>query len=187
MNSGPTTTLLSARCFFTLDALSLTSFFQIYCNMTIKTGPYPALCVQRDMAPCDRILHTILTRGLLEPCSGTVAFTDTGTLWTGKRGRLPVHFTHPNTNHHPPLSVVKGSVQRKLRWVENSLNRSVCTSDCGVGHSFVVLLGFHFDFTIFPFPASTAQFIGEFWKNRRSGASDVAPIVFALHRRYSLY
>jgi hypothetical protein len=56
--------------------------------------------------------------------------------------------------------LIKGSVQRKLRWVENGLNRSVGASDCGAGHSFVVLFGFHFDFTIFPFSASTAQFIG---------------------------
>jgi hypothetical protein len=57
----------------------------------------------------------------------------------------------------------KGSVQRKLRWVKNGVNRSVGASDCGAGHSFVVLFGFHFDFTIFQFPVSTAKFIGEFW------------------------
>ncbi len=32
----------------------------------------------------------------------------------------------------------KGSVQGKLRWVENGVNRSVGASDCGAGHSFVV-------------------------------------------------
>jgi hypothetical protein len=63
-------------------------------------------------------------------------------------------------------SVLKGSVQRKLRWVKNHVNRSVLASDSGAGHSFVVLLGFHLGFTIFPFPVSTVQIIGEFWKNR---------------------
>ncbi len=61
---------------------------------------------------------------------------------------------------------LKGSVQRKLRWVENGVNRSVGASNCGAGHSFVVLFGFHLDFAIFPFPVSTAQIIGEFWKNK---------------------
>jgi hypothetical protein len=76
----------------------------------------------------------------------------------------------------------KGSVQRKLRWVENGVNRSVGSSDCGAGHSFVVLFGFHFDFTIFPFPVSTAIFIGKFWANKQSATSDVAPIVLPLYR-----
>ncbi len=60
----------------------------------------------------------------------------------------------------------KGSVQRKLRWVENGVNRSVGALDCGAGRSFVVLFGFHLGFAIFPFPVSTAQIIGEFWKNK---------------------
>jgi hypothetical protein len=61
---------------------------------------------------------------------------------------------------------LKGSVQRKLRRVENDVNRSVGTSDCGAGHSFVFLFGLHLGFTIFPFPVSTDQIIGEFWYNR---------------------
>ncbi len=60
---------------------------------------------------------------------------------------------------------IKGSVQRKLRWVENGVNRRG-TSDCGPEHSFVVFFGFHLDFTIFPFPVSTALVIDEFWKNK---------------------
>ncbi len=55
----------------------------------------------------------------------------------------------------------KGSVQRKLRWVENGVNRSVVASDCGAGHSFVVLFRFRLGFAIFPFPVSTAEFKGE--------------------------
>jgi hypothetical protein len=35
--------------------------------------------------------------------------------------------------------------------------------------------GLHLVFTLFPFPVSTAQIIGEFWKNRCSGKSDLAP------------
>jgi hypothetical protein len=82
----------------------------------------------------------------------------------------------------------QGSVQRKLRWVENGVNRSLGASDCGDGHSFVILYWFHLGFTIFPFPVSTAEFIGEFWKNKRSATSDVAPIVLALYRnRYWRY
>ncbi len=62
--------------------------------------------------------------------------------------------------------VLKGSVQRKLRWVKNGVNRSVGASDCGAGHSFVFLFRFHLGYAIFPFPVSTAQIIGEFWINR---------------------
>jgi hypothetical protein len=62
--------------------------------------------------------------------------------------------------------IVKGSVQRKLRWVKNGVNRSVGASDCGAGHSFVVSFGFFYYFAIFSFPVSTAQIIGEFWKNK---------------------
>ncbi len=69
-----------------------------------------------------------------------------------------------------------------LRWVENGVNRSVGASDCGAGHSFVFLFKFHLDFTIFPFPVSTAKLIGEFWRNKRSTTSDVAPAVLALYR-----
>jgi hypothetical protein len=82
----------------------------------------------------------------------------------------------------------KGSVQRKLRWVENGVNRSVGASDYGAGHSFFVSFRFHLGFTIFPFPISTAEFIGEFWKNKRSATSDVVPIVLAIYRnRYWRY
>ncbi len=84
--------------------------------------------------------------------------------------------------------MLKGSVQRKLRWVENGVNRSVGASDCGAGHSFVVLFRFHLVFAIFPFPVSTAEFIGEFWTNKRSAASVVALIQLALYKiRYWRY
>ncbi len=65
-----------------------------------------------------------------------------------------------------PDQLLKGSVQRKLRWVENGVNRSVGASDWGAGHFYIVLLRLHLVFTIFPFPVSTAQIIGEFWINR---------------------
>ncbi len=35
---------------------------------------------------------------------------------------------------------LKCSVQRKLRWVENGVNRSVGASDCGAGHYFECLI-----------------------------------------------
>ncbi len=79
------------------------------------------------------------------------------------------------------LSAFKGSVQRKLRWVENGVNRSIGARDSGAGHSFVVLFRFCLGFAIFPFPVSTAEFIGKFWSNKRSATSDVAPIQLALH------
>jgi hypothetical protein len=61
---------------------------------------------------------------------------------------------------------IEGNVQRKLWWVKNGVNRSVGASDCGAGHSFVVLCGFCLGFAIFLFPVSTAKIIGEFWNNR---------------------
>ncbi len=76
---------------------------------------------------------------------------------------------------------IKGSVQRKLRWVENCVNRCVWAWDCGTGHFYVLLLDLNLVFTIFLFLVSTAQFIGEFWKNRLSATSDVT---FHLLRRY---
>ncbi len=81
----------------------------------------------------------------------------------------------------------KGSVQRKLRWVKNGVNRSIVTLDCGAGHSFVVLFRFHLGFVIFPFPVSTVQIMSEFWINRWSGASNVAPILLALQSCHSCY
>jgi hypothetical protein len=57
------------------------------------------------------------------------------------------------------FSKLKGSVQRKLSWVENGVNRSVGASDCGAGHSFVVLFRFHLGFALFPFPVCTVKII----------------------------
>jgi hypothetical protein len=78
---------------------------------------------------------------------------------------------------------IKGSVQLKLRWVENGVIRRVWASYRGSGYYFVVLGGLHLVFTLFPFPVSTAQIISEFWKNRCSGTSDLVPIVLALYSR----
>ncbi len=79
----------------------------------------------------------------------------------------------------------KGSVQRKLRWGENGVNRSVGASDCYAGHTFVVLFRFHLGFAILPFLVSTVKIIGKLWINRRSGASDVAAIELALYSSHS--
>ncbi len=75
---------------------------------------------------------------------------------------------------------IKGNVQRKLRWVESGIILRVWASHRGAGYFFVVLSGLHLVFTLFPFPVSTAKIMGEFWKNRCSGTSDLAPIVLAL-------
>ncbi len=85
------------------------------------------------------------------------------------------------------MNVLKGSVQRKLRWVENDVKRSAGALECGAGHCFVVLLRFRLGFAIFPFPVSTVKIIGQFWINRRSSASDVAPIELALYSCHSYY
>ncbi len=47
--------------------------------------------------------------------------------------------------------------------------------------NFFVLVHLHLVLSIFSFPASTAQFIGEFWTNRQSATSNVAPTVLALY------
>jgi hypothetical protein len=57
---------------------------------------------------------------------------------------------------------LKGSVQRKLRWVETGLKRWVWPSDRGAGPHFIVKASLHLVFSLFPFPVSTTQFIGEF-------------------------
>jgi hypothetical protein len=80
------------------------------------------------------------------------------------------------------LSLIKGSVQQKLRWVENGVNRCVWAWQCGAGRFYVILLHLQLVFTIFPFLVCTAQVIGEFWINMWSTMSDVAPTVLALYR-----
>ncbi len=67
--------------------------------------------------------------------------------------------------------VLKGSVQRKLRWVKNSANRWVLAWDYGAGHYFEFLLCRHLVLKIFPFPVSTAKLIGDFYNNRQSAAN----------------
>jgi hypothetical protein len=60
--------------------------------------------------------------------------------------------------------------------------------DRGAGHYFFDLVHLHLVLTIFPFPVSTAEFIGEFWANKQSATSDLAPTVLALYRiRYWRY
>jgi hypothetical protein len=55
----------------------------------------------------------------------------------------------------------------------------------GPGRFYVVLLRLHLAFTIFPFPVGTAQFIGEFWKNKRSAMSGIA--LHLLRRNMNFY
>ncbi len=84
-------------------------------------------------------------------------------------------------------NTLKGSVQQKLRWVKNGGNRCVGVTDCGTRHSFVVLFGFNLGFAVFPFPISTAHIIGEFWKNRWSGAKWHSANRMALYSCLSYY
>jgi hypothetical protein len=56
---------------------------------------------------------------------------------------------------------LKGSVQRKLRWVEIGANRWVLAWDCGAGHYFDFLLRRRLALDVFPFPVTTAKLIGE--------------------------
>ncbi len=46
---------------------------------------------------------------------------------------------------------IKDSVQLKLRWVENGVNRSVGASDCGAGHYFQFFVNHRLVLNIFPF------------------------------------
>jgi hypothetical protein len=89
------------------------------------------------------------------------------------------------TAHNWFASHLKGSVQRKLRWVKNGVNSSL---NRGAGHYFFVLVHLHLVLSIFPLPVSTAEFIGEFWSNKRSDTSDVPLTVLAQYRiRYWRY
>ncbi len=48
------------------------------------------------------------------------------------------------------------------------------------GHYFFVLVRLHLVLSIFPIPVCTAQLIGDFWTNRQSATSKVAPTALAL-------
>jgi hypothetical protein len=85
--------------------------------------------------------------------------------------------------HMPTCGNVKGSVQRKLRWVETGVNRWAWASDRGAGKYFIVKVSLHLVLSLFPFQVSTTQFIGELWNNRWSGVSVLAPVLLALHRK----
>ncbi len=84
----------------------------------------------------------------------------------------------------PALKVVSSE---KLRWVESVIFWQVWASYHGAGYYFVVLGSLHLVYTFFPFPVSTAQIIGEFWRNRLSGTSNVAPLVLTLYSSHSWY
>jgi hypothetical protein len=127
--------------------------------------------------------RNIMTKTLPDPCGSKRNFGSTRIQRYGNNNNTKTVFhtwlvpVYPIQTSH----LIKGSVQRKLSWVENGVNRSVQASDCGAGHSFVGFFGFHLGFAIFPVPVSTVQFIGEFWINRWSGESDVVPIELALY------
>ncbi len=58
--------------------------------------------------------------------------------------------------------VFKGSVQRKIRWVESGVFLQVWASHRGTGYYFVDLGGLNLIYLLFLFLVSTAQIIGEF-------------------------
>ncbi len=62
----------------------------------------------------------------------------------------------------PTQSVLKGSVQRKLTWVENGVNGWILAFDCGAGHYFDFLIRRHIVLNLFPFPLRTEKLLGEF-------------------------
>jgi hypothetical protein len=64
------------------------------------------------------------------------------------------------------LGTFKGSVQQKVRWVENGGIQRVRALHRGTGYYFVDLGGLHLVYSFSPFPVSTTQIIGKFWKNR---------------------
>ncbi len=68
------------------------------------------------------------------------------------------------------ISSLKGSVQRKLRWVQIGANRWIMAWDFGAGHYSDVLLRHRLALNIFPFPVTTAELIGKFSNDRRSVA-----------------
>jgi hypothetical protein len=61
--------------------------------------------------------------------------------------------------------LIKGIVQRKLRWVEIFINRQLLFYSWGAEHSFLILKGHHLGFYIKPFAATWAQIIGNVRKN----------------------
>jgi hypothetical protein len=78
------------------------------------------------------------------------------------------------------LVTLKGSVQRKLRWVYNSANHWVLAWDCGAGHYLEFLIHHCLVLNIFPFPVSTAKFVGEFYNNRRSATNRCPRFAYSL-------
>ncbi len=136
----------------------------LYCPIILNTAAKRNINVisamQRKSVKIITKLHrkadTIQTFGKLQilPFNGLIKFSKC----------IFVHTLSSTTVR--PLPTLKGNVQRKLRWVENGVNRSVGASNCGAGHSFVVLFGFHLGFVIFLFLVSTVKIIGEFWITR---------------------
>jgi hypothetical protein len=61
--------------------------------------------------------------------------------------------------------MLKGIVQRKLRWVESGVNRWVMLKYWGAGHYFLILKGHYLVFRIKCFAAIGAQIIGNVGKN----------------------
>ncbi len=70
-------------------------------------------------------------------------------------------------------SVIKGIVQRKLRWVESGVTRWVMLQYWGAGHYFLILKGHHLVVRIKRFSATRAQIISNVGNNWRSAENGV--------------
>ncbi len=77
-----------------------------------------------------------------------VTFSPTQTSATAPlTNNLPILINFPDT----VFLLLKGSVQRKLRWVESGVFLWVWASYCGAGCYFVDLGGLHLVYNFFPF------------------------------------
>ncbi len=72
-----------------------------------------------------------------------------------------------------PNDRIKGTVQRKLRWVESGVNRWVMLQYWSAGHYFLILKGHYRVFRIKRFAATWAFIIGNVGKNWWSAENGV--------------
>ncbi len=98
--------------------------------------------------------------------------------WTGNNWLI---FSGPLFLHKLGKLGLKGSVQRKLRWVLKSANHYILALDCGAGHYFDFLIHHCQVLNIFPFAVSTAKLIGDFYNNKHSTVNRCPPSPIILY------
>jgi hypothetical protein len=164
----------------------------VLCQMSCPDCPIPAVLLSLSCPGCPWLLFSVLLKFIIrifkkqnyllrrsEGKSGSQVWIRG--LWSGSLSKyygLVILILSQGLISVEDAS--KGSVQRKLSWVNSGVNRCVGALDRGAGHAFVVFFGFHLGFTFFPFPVPTDQFTGKFGSDKWSITSDVAPIVLAL-------